>query len=161
MKRYLYTGSGVVAPFAKKLLGGLLASLLLLAFSACEFHTGDNGDLDGFWHLESMENTQTGEVTYLGNQTIFWSYQVDLMYLQGASTGSFFLRFTHADNALTLYSPYADGGHSPEGDVLLEDPAPLLPYGITALEETFQVERLDGGTMVLRSEAYRLSFTKF
>lgn len=134
---------------------------MLLAFSACEFHAGDNGDLDGFWHLESMENTQTGEVTYLGNQTIFWSYQVDLMYLQGASTGSFFLRFTHADNTLTLYSPYADGGHSPEGDVLLEDPAPLLPYGITALEETFQVERLDGGAMVLRSEAYRLSFTKF
>ena len=65
MKRILYTGRAAAAPLAKKLLGGLLASLLLLAFSACEFHAGDNGDLDGFWHLESMENTQTGEVTYL------------------------------------------------------------------------------------------------
>lgn len=161
MKKYLHTGSGTTAPLAKKLLGGMLTSLLLLFFSSCEFHTGDNGDLDGFWHLESMENTQTGEVTYLGDQTIFWSYQADLMYLQGASTGSYFLRFTHADNTLTLYSPYTDGFHSPEGDVLLSDPAPLLPYGITALEETFQVEALDDGAMVLRSEVYRLSFTKF
>lgn len=146
---------------AKRLWTHLLAVLLLSLLSACDFHTGDNGDLDGFWHLESIEDLQTGETAYLGNQTVFWSFQVDLLYLQGGSTGSFFVRFTHADGALTLHSPHANGGHSPEGDQLLTDPAPLLPYGITALEETFLVEALDGDDMVLRSDAYRLRFTKF
>lgn len=130
MKRILYTGRAAAAPLAKKLLGGLLASLLLLAFSACEFHAGDNGDLDGFWHLESMENTQTGEVTYLGDQTIFWSYQVDLMYLQGASTGSFFLRFTHADNTLTLTLPMRMEGTRPRAMSCWKTPRPCCPMAL-------------------------------
>lgn len=159
MKKRLYSGRGA-ASIRRALTGGLMVCLLSW-LTACEFHTGDNGDLDGFWHLESMEDTRTGEVTYLGDQTVFWAYQVDLLFLQGASTGTFFVRFNHTGDTLILHDPYQDGGHSEEGDIPLTDPAPLLPYGITALEDTFRVERLDGSAMVLRSADYRLRFGKF
>lgn len=139
----------------------LLVCVMVGSLCACEFHAGDNGDLDGFWHLESKEDLQTGEVSYLGDETVFWAYQVDLMYLQGASTGTYFLRFQHADNTLRLYEPRNNGGHGEVGDLLVTDPSVLLPYGITALEETFQVEKLNGSTMILCSETYRLTFKKF
>lgn len=139
-----------------------LVCVAICSLCACEFHTGDNGDLDGFWHLESIEDLQTGEVRYVGDEKLFWSYEVSLMYLQGASTGAFYLRFLHADNTLTIYEPRESVWHNgEEGNPLVTDASVLLPYGITALEESFQVEKLNGGTMILCSEVYRLKFEKF
>ncbi len=139
-----------------------LMCAVTFSLCACEFHTGDNGDLDGFWHLESIEDLQTGEVQYVGEQKLFWSYQVSLMFLRGASTGEYYLRFQHSNDTLTIYEPYENNQHSgEEGDLLVTDPSVLLPYGITALEESFQVEKLKGSTMILCSEVYRLKFEKF
>ena len=139
-----------------------LVGVAICSLCACEFHTGDNGDLDGFWHLESIEDLQTGEVQYVGEERLFWSYEASLMYLQGASTGMFYLRFQHADNTLKVYEPRERVVHNgEEGSPLVTDPSVLLPYGITALEESFQVEKLKGSTMILCSEVYRLKFEKF
>ncbi len=139
----------------------LLVCMMALSLCACDFHASDNGDLDGFWHLESIEDLQSGEMQHLDNQKLFWAYQVHLMYLQGASTGTFFLRFEHSNGTLRLYEPRRNGGHGEVGDPLVTDPSVLQPYGITALEESFEVEKLNGSTMVLRSGTYRLRFTKF
>lgn len=33
---------------------------VLLMFAACDIHTSDNGDLDGYWQLRSVDTLSTG-----------------------------------------------------------------------------------------------------
>ena len=42
----------------------ILSIVCLLMMTACDVETSDNGDLDGFWHLqriESLTNSHTSE----------------------------------------------------------------------------------------------------
>ena len=39
----------------------MLVGMLVLCFqSACTLETSDNGDLDGYWHLEQVDTLATG-----------------------------------------------------------------------------------------------------
>ena len=71
---------------------------------------------------------------------------------------SILFRFEHSGDTLRLYSPYIYDRIN--GDVVLTDVIMLMPFGVNALDETFSVETIDGGKMVLRSEDLRLRFRK-
>ena len=47
------------------------------------------------------------------------------------------------------------------GDIPVDDPTQLAPYGINNLEEEFVKEKLNGGQMILRSKTLRLKFKRF
>ena len=34
--------------------------IVLMMFAACDIHTSDNGDLDGYWQLRSVDTLSTG-----------------------------------------------------------------------------------------------------
>ncbi len=137
----------------------LTAEMLL----SCTIENIDNGDLDGFWHFEEMDTLATGGVLDLRDETRFWAFQAKLMHTQGAAQ-KFFFRFNHDGNTLVLYSPYLDHGHEDRengGDIPVEDPDVLRPYGIQNLEDTFFIEKLSSSKMILSTSQYRLRFTKF
>ncbi len=141
---------------------------MVLAFgswlvSACTLEHISNGDLDGFWHFEQIDTLATGHSLDLSDQTLFWGFQAKLMHTQG-STNSFYFRFSHEGSILILYDPYLDHGHQDKeggGDIPVDDPTLLHPYGIQALVDTFHVDRLTSDKMTLSTAQHRLYFTKF
>lgn len=44
----------------KKIIGALSLAVMMLTLSSCEVETSQNGDLDGFWHLEQVDTLATG-----------------------------------------------------------------------------------------------------
>ena len=44
----------------KKIIGILFFAVLVFTLSSCEIETSQNGDLDGFWHLEQVDTLATG-----------------------------------------------------------------------------------------------------
>ena len=67
-------------------------------------------------------------------------------------------------NSLKLSSPYINHWHQDKedgGDIPVDDPEILRPYGIQNLEENFAVEALSGSKMILRSKELKLYFTNF
>ena len=116
----------------------IIAAWLTAVLSAsCEIETSDNGDLDGFWHLERVDTIRTGGRLDLKDEYVFWAVQKDLL------------------NACDRH-----GNDRMNGDPAVDDAGMLRPFGVNALDETFGVERLTGSKMVLSTEELRLSFTK-
>lgn len=147
----------------KKLLEILFVVVAFLSvMSSCTIETSGNGKLDGFWHLVEIDTLQTGGKKDLGNQKLFWGIEAKLLHLQGTDP-AYYLRFSHRNDSLVLYSPYADHGHMDKGggDIVLTDPRGLHAYGIQNLEEHFKVESLNGTKMILKSSFCRLYLKKF
>ena len=138
-------------------------SLFAALLASCDLETSDDGDLDGFWHLERVDTLSTGGSTDLSEAKFFWAFEVKLMALQGGSE-RFYLRFRQTTDSLTVLSPYYNKGHEQgegTGDVPVTDAAALSQYGIDSLEVHYQKEALSGSKMVLRSRRLRLYFKKF
>lgn len=138
--------------------------------SSCEMETSDNGDLDGFWHLESVDTLSTGGSCNYKERKVFWGVQHKLISIRNfasdaASTG-YYVRFNQTGDSLILSSPYANHWHQDYGDdggdvPVTEINAELRELGMNHLEEHFKKEKLSGSKMVLSNNEYRLSFTKF
>lgn len=138
--------------------------LMSLCLVSCDLETGDNGSLDGFWHLERIDTLATGGSLDTSGKKMFWSFQVRLLMLQGGSS-SFYFRFKQDGDSLTLSSPYTSEGHEETlgdgGNKPVADPTAFSDYGIEALETHYKKEALDGSRMILRSRRLRLVFRKF
>ena len=141
-------------------------SVIAISFSSCTLETSDNGKLDGFWHLVSEEVLSADTTIDLSGQRIFWGVEYKLLNVSDKDGvyGDYYLRFNHDGDSLRVYSPYKNNWHEngeDGGDITVEDASVLLPFGISALDETFLVEQLGSSKMVLKSSAYRLRFKKF
>lgn len=144
----------------------LMATIAVASLSGCDIETSDNGDLDGFWHLERIDTLATGGVKDMSNEVVFWSVQAKLMHTQGsAAQGSFYFRFNQTADSLVVSSPYADHWHQDNGDnggdIPVTDPSAFSEYGINSLEEHFAKESMSGSRMILKSDMLRLYFKKF
>lgn len=133
-----------------------IIATIVLAVCSCTFETSKNGDLDGAWHLLSINGKPLDE-----HPQLYWSIQSKLLELRDKSTncGIFLLRFSHEGSTLKVYQPYIYDREN--GDKVLEDATPLQPFGIYKLEETFEVKNLNGSRMTLKSENVTLEFRKF
>lgn len=136
----------------------IIGVVLLAACSKVE--TSDNGHLDGFWHLRSIDTLQTGGRADLAENGLTWAFQGEIMEVRDVKKvhQDLILHFQHSEGQLRLSEPYlVDRDH---GDVALEDAELLRPYGIQGLSETFRVVELSSGSMVLESPVLRLHFRK-
>lgn len=139
----------------------LFFAVLLSMFASCDLETSDNGDLDGFWHLVSVDTwaNSANPHTDLSEVKIFWAFQMKLLQLRGTGQ-ELYMRFLHENNTLRLYDPHLKDRE--KGDPIVDESTLhfLFPYGINSKEETFQVIQLDGDEMVLQNSTLRLSFCK-
>ena len=138
----------------KKLLYIFITAAML---TACEFHSSDNGDLDGFWQMTQMDTLSTGGSEDVRESLIFYSFEVDLMTAQRLNYDDVYFRFSHTSDSLILYDP-TDGGRT---DNAITDVSELQPMGINRLREGFLVEGLNSDNMILKSQELRLYFRKY
>lgn len=134
----------------------------LFLLSACEIETHDNGKLDGFWHLERVDTIATGGVCDMSKDLVYWSVQsmfVEVSERSKVNNDVYFFSFSHRDGKLSLFD--ARWSNRSKGDPEVEDPIILHPYGISKLNETFEVMQLTGSKMQLKSESLLLVFRKF
>lgn len=140
----------------------LLSMVVLFSLSACEIETHDNDKLDGFWHLERVDTIATGGVCDMSNELVYWSVQsmlVEVSERSKVNNDKYFFSFSHRDGKLSLFD--ARLSDRSNGDPEVEDPVSLHPYGISKLNETFEVVQLTGSKMQLKSESLLLVFRKF
>ena len=62
----------------------MLSVLSLFFLVGCELETTDNGDLDGYWHLEQVDTLSSQRSVDYGQARIFWSIQFKLLQLLNA-----------------------------------------------------------------------------
>ena len=152
----------------KGLLKTIIATLAIVSLASCEIETSDNGDFDGFWHLERVDTLATGGTCDLSKKRVFWGVQYKLISVYDTDkegTFGYYLRFTQTRDKIVTKSPYKNSWHQDNGedggDIPVDDPTQLAPYGINNLEEEFVKEKLNGGQMILRSKTLRLKFKRF
>lgn len=147
----------------------LLYTLALLALLAsCTIEGSDNGDLDGFWHLEKVDTLSTGGTADMSEKRIFWGIQYKLISVRDIDIDGahgYYLRFAQTADSLHTFEPYKDNWHEDSGpnggDLPVSDAKQLAPYGINNIEEAFAKEALDGKRMTLKSKTLRLYFKRF
>ncbi len=131
---------------------------LIFLFTGCEVETLYNGDLDGFWHVETIDTLQTGGTYDLSDSKVFWSFQAKLMSVRGIDN-EYLFRFNKTCDSLIISNPFLSDREI--GDSAITNSDVLRPYGINALEEHFAVEQLSGSKMTLKSSKLRIKFRKF
>ena len=152
----------------KKAIYTAIGATIIAAMTSCTIETSDNGDFDGFWHLERVDTLATGGTTDLSKKRVFWGVQYKLISVRDVDVDKqhgYYLRFTQTSDKIVTHTPYKDNWHQDKGedggDIPIVDPALLAPYGINNLEEPFLKEQLNGSSMVLRSKTLRLYFKRF
>lgn len=140
----------------KRLVYILLSLMLIL--SSCSVETSDNGDFDGFWHLEKIDTISNGGVCDLSNEKLFWGVQSRLIMLTGDSL-TYVTLFNQTSDSIIVFTPFISSGMG--DDTPLTDTLALRKFGIDGLEGHFYKEELKGSRMILRSSRLRLHFKKF
>lgn len=134
-----------------------------LLVTACDIERSDNGRLDGFWQLSSVDSLSTGSSTDLREKQVTWGFQGSLLETRIANSprdsDDVVLRFNHTGDVLRLSEPYIVNRDS--GDKKVNQPAVLYQFGISRLGESFKVLRLTNDNMDLESEVLRLHFRKY
>lgn len=132
----------------------------MFCLSACELETSHNGKLDGWWLLTAVDTLQTGGHANVEAQQCTWAFQGRLLELRDVpgQCGDYLLSFAQHGDDLLLSHPYLSARDS--GDIAVQTPQPLHPYGIQALSEQFSIITIDRRRMVLTNASLRLYFRK-
>ena len=140
-------------------------AISMFAFSSCELESSDNGKLDGFWHLESIDSLENGKTVDMSKLYVFWGIEYKLIAATqyDNNTERMFFRFEQTSDSLKITQAFINHGHQDNGgDIpLTEITNDLRYYGINNLPEGFAKEALSGSKMILRSKTLRLKFKKF
>lgn len=140
-------------------------AISMFAFSSCELESSDNGKLDGFWHLESIDSLENGKTVDMSKLHVFWGIEYKLIAATqyDNNTERMFFRFEQTSDSLKITQAFINHGHQDNGgDIpLTEVTNDLRYYGINNLPEDFAKEALSGSKMILRSKTLRLKFKKF
>lgn len=133
--------------------------LSTLALASCTLETSGNGDLDGFWHLTSVDTLATSGKTDYSNKQVFWMFQGKLCKMREFEEGIAIVgHFQTKNDSLMLTDMHRD-------DRMVDDPLitnvdELQIYGINAIGEHFSIVSLSSSRMTLQSEILRLNFKK-
>ena len=148
MKRYIYR---------------LLILLTIILTSSCESYL-IHGNLDGFWQVESIEDKNTGDVTYCNGDT-YYSFQRDLVLISYVSpnipTGQM------KENYIAHFTYENDSIHMTDFRIYLDRNGKQAPLSVLAkfgLYETFNklgIEKLNDKSMILSSKRVRIMFKKY
>lgn len=139
----------------------LLYIIIGIGLTACDVEFSDNGDLDGFWQLSRVDTLQTGKTGDYRDRGLTWAFEGAILEVRDVWKvhQDIILSFSHTGQSLKVYSPYLVDREN--GDIQIDDMNLLKPYGISMLEENFQIKELNGNKMTLESDELRLYFRKY
>jgi hypothetical protein len=142
----------------------VLTCITAISLNSCglvDFDHSENGNLDGYWHLVTVDSLTNGVSTDLGEKRYFWAIQATLLELYSPDWlggQRFVSRISYQDNRLTIIELRNDKRE--EGDPVIENVDKVSPFGVNNVTETFQVEELLGRSMTLSTTELRLRFKK-
>ncbi len=136
--------------------------------SACELHTSNNGDFDGYWQFCQIDTLSTGRSGDVRESRVFWSVQAKLLEINNLTypDRSVLFHFSRDSQTVQLKDPVANlGGRS---DSIISSPSTLAQYGVMAtfnadhkVEALLHIDQLDGDDMILSNGQYRLHFRRY
>lgn len=146
-----------------KIIGWIVAAVMALAMSGCDFKEPVNSDIEGFWKLERFETRADGRMHECTR--LYYSitrYVVEVSEKQGPNGyGTYIGRFGYEDGETkVVMKDFKQRAATSDNGVnaTVED---LLPFGINSTETTFDVVVADGDNLVLRSDYSTLQLTRF
>ena len=145
----------------KKITYILMICIGLTMLASCELETSSNGNLDGYWHLESIDTLSTGGRLNLKDAKLFWAFENNLLEIidnNNYEKGDYLLRFEKTSDSLSLSEPYAYNRE--KGDVKVDSANVLSPFGVNSLNEHFKIESFSSSKMILSTNVLRLQFKK-
>ncbi|MST83800.1 lipocalin-like domain-containing protein [Hallella mizrahii] len=142
------------------ILFSLIATALLLVSCGDLLEHSQNGKLDGYWKLTTIDTLTTGGQKDVSEQSLFMAVQGKIMMLNNRDNGAeFIFQFNNSNGHLKIFD--ARQSNRTTSDPLLTDPEAIRPFGFNNLEEDFTVEKLTSGKLVLNDGTLRLHFIKF
>lgn len=148
----------------KKHIYNIYILILVLTNISCESHL-INGDLDGFWQVQTIEYIDTEEVIS-GNNELFYAFQRHIVQLtrhtethvMGQMGPRYHAEFSWQDDSITF-------GEFREYDLYgcknKVQPDILKKFGIFQECSTFHVENLNQTSLILTSEEARIKLRKY
>ena len=136
----------------------IILSILFIggSFVSCSLETSDNGKLDGFWRMVSIDTIATQGT--LNTENKYWAFQYNLLRVQNQNHYyHYLLRFKYTGDSLIVSEPYKA---TEFGDTLLTTADSLKPFGINSTEEHFKIVYLSSKRMELKSQILNLKFRK-
>ena len=123
-----------------------------------------NGNLDGYWQVQTIENKLTGDITYCKGD-IYYSFQRDLVLLTyilphrpvGQIKEHHIAYFTKENDSVTMtdFRIYLDKAAA---QTPLEE---LAKFGLYDSFTTFQLEELNKKSLILTSDKFRIVMQKY
>lgn len=132
-----------------------------MIFSSCTLEISDNGKLDGYWQLSSIDTLANGHSINMRNSGIFWGIQNDLLITRSTITpyGEIIYDFEIKNDSIKLSNPYILNRDS--SDIKVLDISKLKRFGINELEEKFHIINLQTDKFILKSKILILYFRKY
>ena len=139
----------------------LYFTLSLIMISSCTLDSSDNGALDGYWQLSSIDTLANGHSVNMRDSGIFWAFNFNLLVTRSTKEplGEILYDFENTDDNLILSNPYIL--YRDSSDIKVTDVNLLKKYGVNSLLESFTIEHLNSNKMVLQSNMLRLNFKKY
>lgn len=155
-----------------KYFSSIVSILFAMCFVSCD-KVPNNGDLDDMWQLMSIENN--GTVTNTKEQQLYWSIRANLVQFSLANDGMrLYGHFTRKGDQLVIYDLCYQSMHETSADndewITYEERDILSRWGVYPKEDsehagklyqTFKIELLNSGSMILSSGDIKLIFRKF
>lgn len=126
-----------------------------LSFIACG-DVPDNGELDGMWHLRTVESLSDSQVRDVKEERVYYSVQQRLITLKRAGYTPYIGRFTHSADSLFLHDFVVF-----QREDSIATAVALTPFYLDGIVSRYAVQELDNDKMILRSSVYELTFKKF
>lgn len=143
----------------KRILYIIIGVTLLL--TSCDKEDSVNGNLDGFWQMTMMLNKVDATNSDMRLSGITWAFQGHILELRDVNkvNQDIIMSFNHDGNKLKLYEPYRVDRDS--NDIIINDVAFLLPYGIESTTVEYNVIELSNSCMILDNNVWHLEFRKY
>lgn len=147
----------------QKLLILIAVALSGLLNTACD-KVPMNGDLDGMWQLMDIEYTDGTHQT--PDKQRYMCIQLHLIQLTtyGDPHRGIYAHFTHKGDDMRIYDFYdlQQWVNTQTTNKVLEDESLLYPWGLSGLDVTYSVLKLNGSALILKGPSGTvLTFRKF
>ena len=139
----------------------LYFTLSLIMITSCTLDSSDNGALDGYWQLSSIDTLANGHSVNMRDSGIFWAFNFNLLVTRSTKEplGEILYDFENTEDNLILSNPYIL--YRDSSDIKVTDVNLLKKYGVNSLLESFTIQYLNSNKMALQSNMLRLNFKKY
>lgn len=146
----------------KKIIYSILAACTLAWTTSCgDYDT--NGDLDGMWHLRTVETLANNSVENIKKLCIYYSIQQNLITVKrlyepnsAKKYKQHIGRFIHTGDSLILHDFRVFQNES-----VIATSEDLAPFYLDGTVSRYAIKKLESDEMVLRTESREFTFKKF